>query len=456
MYTYNWYQWLTFFYIYCFFGWIFESVYVSLKKRHFVNRGFLRIPMLPLYGSGAVMMLWVSLPVRNNLLLVYISGVIAATALEYVTGFVMERLFKVRYWDYSNQKFQLHGYICLTSSIAWGFLTILMTEVIHEPISAAVLSLNSNVLFFCVIITSAVFAADAYESTKEALALGKSLEAITRIKAEMDELQARITALKEEAAEQVSLAKEAQAERLTAAIESTAELLSAAKEETSERLTAAREGAAERLAAAKEETAERFTAAKDETVERLTAAKEGTAERLAAAKEGTAERLAAAKAETLILLARAKLTAADRLTAVKNETTRKLAVAKSGTAVLLASAHLKITERMTDAGLETAERLANASLETAGRFAAAKEERAERQAAAVRKREEELANLFERMERAKERRESLKRPNHGRIHHFYRKGILKGNPGAVSSKFAEALKELREQMEHADNDMFGE
>lgn len=445
MYTYNWYQWLAFFYIYCFFGWIFESVYVSLKKRHFVNRGFLRIPMLPLYGSGAVMMLWVSLPVRNNLLLVYISGVIAATALEYVTGFVMERLFKVRYWDYSNQKFQLHGYICLTSSIAWGFLTILMTEVIHEPISAAVLSLNSNVLFFCVIITSAVFAADTYESTKEALALGKSLEAITRIKAEMDELQARITALKEEAAEQVSLAKEAQAERLTAAIESTAELLSAAKEETSERLTAAREGAAERLAAAKEETAERFTAAKD-----------GTVERLAAAKEGTAERLAAAKAETLILLAHAKLTAADRLTAVKNETTRKLAVAKSGTAVLLASAHLKITERMTDAGLETAERLANASLETAERFAAAKEERAERQTAAARKREEELANLFERMERAKERRESLKRPNHGRIHHFYRKGILKGNPGAVSSKFAEALKELREQMEHADNDMFGE
>ena len=127
MYTYNWYQWLAFFYIYCFFGWIFESTYVSLKQKHFVNRGFLRLPMLPLYGSGAVMMLWVSLPVKNNLFLVYISGVIAATALEYVTGYVMEQLFKVRYWDYSSQKFQVHGYICLSSSIAWGFLTILMT-----------------------------------------------------------------------------------------------------------------------------------------------------------------------------------------------------------------------------------------------------------------------------------------------------------------------------------------
>ena len=66
MYTYAWYHWLTFFYVYCFFGWIFESTYVSLKQRHFVNRGFLRLPMLPLYGTGAVMMLWVSLPVRNS------------------------------------------------------------------------------------------------------------------------------------------------------------------------------------------------------------------------------------------------------------------------------------------------------------------------------------------------------------------------------------------------------
>ena len=115
MYTYTWYQWLAFFYVYCFLGWIFESTYVSLKQKRLVNRGFLRLPMLPLYGSGAVMMLWVSLPVRDSLPLVYISGFIAATALEYVTGAVMERLFKVRYWDYSSQPFQLHGYICLSS-----------------------------------------------------------------------------------------------------------------------------------------------------------------------------------------------------------------------------------------------------------------------------------------------------------------------------------------------------
>ena len=78
------------------------------------------------------MMLWVSLPVKDNLFLVYVSGVVAATVLEYVTGWGMERLFKMKYWDYSNQRFNVKGYICLSSSIAWGFLTILLTEVIHR------------------------------------------------------------------------------------------------------------------------------------------------------------------------------------------------------------------------------------------------------------------------------------------------------------------------------------
>ena len=79
------------------------------------------------------MMLWVSIPVRDSLPLVYLSGVIAATALEYVTGWCMERLFQMKYWDYSNQKFQLHGYICLGTSLSWGLLTIFLTEIIHEP-----------------------------------------------------------------------------------------------------------------------------------------------------------------------------------------------------------------------------------------------------------------------------------------------------------------------------------
>ena len=95
MFGYSGFQWLFFFYMYCFFGWCFESTFVSLKSGKLVNRGFMRGPFLPLYGSGAIMMLVVSMPFRDNVLLTYVAGVIGATALEYVTGVVMEALFKV-------------------------------------------------------------------------------------------------------------------------------------------------------------------------------------------------------------------------------------------------------------------------------------------------------------------------------------------------------------------------
>ncbi|RGY99282.1 hypothetical protein [Clostridium sp. AM58-1XD] len=203
MYTYTWYEWMAFFYIYCFFGWIFESVYVSVREHRLVNRGFLRLPMLPLYGTGAVMMLWVSLPVKGSIILVYISGVIAATLLEYVTGYVMERLFKIKYWDYSNQKFQFQGYICLSSSIAWGFLTIFLTEVIHRPISAFVTSVRPVWLLSGTAVISIFFVCDVVQSTREALALGKVLETMTKLRADLDDMQVQLALLKAEAEQRI-------------------------------------------------------------------------------------------------------------------------------------------------------------------------------------------------------------------------------------------------------------
>ncbi len=79
---------------------------MSIKKKRWVNRGFLHLPLLPLYGTGAVLILFVTLPFRGNWILTYFSGMVAATLLELVVGLGMEAIFKVKYWDYSNQKFQ--------------------------------------------------------------------------------------------------------------------------------------------------------------------------------------------------------------------------------------------------------------------------------------------------------------------------------------------------------------
>ena len=138
-YHYTVWQWLLFFYIYCFLGWCWETGYVSIRKCQFENRGFLRGPFLPIYGSGAIMMLVVAEPFHSNLILTYFAGVVGATVLELVTGIAMEAMFKVRYWDYSAKFCNYKGYICLESSVAWGFFTIILTRYVHRPIEHLVL-----------------------------------------------------------------------------------------------------------------------------------------------------------------------------------------------------------------------------------------------------------------------------------------------------------------------------
>ena len=263
MYEYTWYQWLSFFYIYCFFGWIFESTYVSLKQHRFVNRGFLRLPMLPLYGTGAVMMLWVSLPFKSSLVMVYISGVIGATILEYVTGWGMERLFKMKYWDYSNQRFNLNGYICLSSSVAWGFLTIFLTEVIHKPIERWVLHVPTMIGIPCLSVITVVFIIDTAESVRTALDLARVLDAMTKMKAELDDVQVQLALLKAE----------------------TEQKLEEAKEDTAVKLETLRVEAAGKAALLRNETAERAAQLKYETTERAAKLRLETALKAAQLKE---------------------------------------------------------------------------------------------------------------------------------------------------------------------------
>ncbi|MGN0133065.1 MAG: hypothetical protein ACI4AA_11540 [Lachnospiraceae bacterium] len=191
MYSYSLQQWLLFFFIYCFLGWCWESVYVSVKKRRWVNRGFLNGPFLPIYGFGALAVLVATLPVREWPVLVYIFGLLGATLLELVTGICMESLFHVRYWDYSNQKFNFKGHICLGSSIAWGFFSLAMIYGFHKPIERLVLELPywlSNAAAFAL---TAIVASDFAVSFKTAMELRDILDSIERMKADMKRLQRR-------------------------------------------------------------------------------------------------------------------------------------------------------------------------------------------------------------------------------------------------------------------------
>lgn len=114
---YSFLQIIIFFFAYCFLGWIWETSYVSIREHKFVNRGFLHGPLIPIYGFGAMAILFATLPVKDNLWLVFICGMLGASALELVTGCTMKAVFHVRYWDYTNIPTNIKGYISLPTSI---------------------------------------------------------------------------------------------------------------------------------------------------------------------------------------------------------------------------------------------------------------------------------------------------------------------------------------------------
>ncbi len=124
---------LSWFIVYSFMGWIWESCYVSAKSKKWVNRGFVSGPFVTIYGVGAVTVYVILRPVAGNILELYFAGVAVATILEYVAGVLMEAVFHANWWDYSNKKFNFQGKICLGSSVAWGFFTLILFYV-FQPV----------------------------------------------------------------------------------------------------------------------------------------------------------------------------------------------------------------------------------------------------------------------------------------------------------------------------------
>lgn len=201
MQTYYLSQWVLFFFFYSFVGWIWESCYVSVRKRRWVNRGFMHGPMLPIYGSGALVVLVSTIGVRENMALTFLLGMTAATILEYATGAVMERLFHVRYWDYSGQPFNLHGYISLVSSLCWGCFSVLLVRVIHVPIESVVLRIPLAAAEGAALVLSVAAAADFTQSFNEAMDMKRILMQLEESKEQIRKLQERLKVAAEDAKE---------------------------------------------------------------------------------------------------------------------------------------------------------------------------------------------------------------------------------------------------------------
>ncbi|WP_168190087.1 putative ABC transporter permease [Caloramator sp. E03] len=125
------------FIVYSFFGWIIEVIFHLYKDKKFINRGFLFGPVCPIYGVSAVFFI-VFLSRFNNIIFIFLGGAVLASAIEIVTGYLMEVMFNAKWWDYSNEKFNIKGYVCLKFSFIWGALAVFFIKFLNPLISKIV------------------------------------------------------------------------------------------------------------------------------------------------------------------------------------------------------------------------------------------------------------------------------------------------------------------------------
>lgn len=131
----NLYYIIHWFFIYSFLGWVMETCYESILNKKLINRGFVNGPICTIYGFGALSVYFMLKPFENNLIVLFIIGIIVPSILEYFTGWLMEVIFKTTWWDYTNYRFNIKGRICLSISITWGLLTVALFLFIQPFVS---------------------------------------------------------------------------------------------------------------------------------------------------------------------------------------------------------------------------------------------------------------------------------------------------------------------------------
>ncbi len=136
-------------------GWILEVIVCSIYEKKLVNRGFLIGPYCPIYGFGSLIMLLIS-PFKDHLFVCFIMALTLCSTLEYFTSYLMEKIFKIRWWDYSNDAFNINGRICLRNAIAFGALGVVFTKYLNPWYFSVVDSLSDNVLIISSIIVAII------------------------------------------------------------------------------------------------------------------------------------------------------------------------------------------------------------------------------------------------------------------------------------------------------------
>lgn len=183
---------ILYFFTYGFLGWCTEIAYATVKEQRFVNRGFLNGPICPIYGVGVSVVVHFLMPFKDNLVLLYVLSTILVTVLEGLTGYILDKLFHHKWWDYTNQPLNIGGYVCLIFSLVWGVACVAIVKVIHPVIHKGLACIPYTAGLVGIILLEIALLVDLYVTAAGILKLNHQLEAMEKIAKELRELSDKL------------------------------------------------------------------------------------------------------------------------------------------------------------------------------------------------------------------------------------------------------------------------
>ncbi len=178
---------ITYFFLYSFLGWAMESLYISVLQRKVINTGFLHGPFCPIYGFGAVVLYVLLSPLKENVIAIFCTGFFVLSLWEYFVGFLLEKLFKTKYWDYSKNKFNINGRVCLLNSIYWGLLSIFFIEIWNPIVEIQIQKIPQYILLYIDTVLIIYIIADMVSSSVKIINLPKRIDRIKSLRINLKE-----------------------------------------------------------------------------------------------------------------------------------------------------------------------------------------------------------------------------------------------------------------------------
>ena len=169
------------FFIYSFVGWVIEVIYYGLTEGKFINRGFLAGPLCPVYGLGFYAAIWIFEPLNESFFIIFFGMATACTIVELIAGVILYHTFHMRWWDYSDYKFNFRGYICLRFYVYWGIAASLGIYVLHPAVKWLIAHITYPVRISILIFFTVILIADLVTTIITIVGFKKKFEAMEKV-----------------------------------------------------------------------------------------------------------------------------------------------------------------------------------------------------------------------------------------------------------------------------------